>query len=406
MNEETKKQLDQIGDIVDAKIEKAFHSAQDNAKGEVESSLKSEISNLTNEYNEKFEAANKRMDAIEMESQKTLSGVTPKSFHSSVEEALKAGSLDAMLKGNSNAAKIELKAVGDMSMSANFTGVIAGETIVPDFKFDPSRSVHIRTMIPNGSTDAQTIRFVKETGSEGAAAATAQGSAVGQLDFDLAATSVNVEKIGTFLRVTEEMLADTPQMTSYLSARVPSKVLDVEDNEIISGDGSSPNLDGLLTDGTAFTTSSGGLFYQSVESANEFDVIVVALNQLALNNYQADTILMNPTDFHKIVLLKSTANEYLRNQIIQGIQPAINGVPIKLNTAMPNGKFLVGNLQVATQLWIRDGLALEFSREDSTNFRDGFVTVRAQERVALTNYQPNAIIQGTFSTAKTALETS
>ena len=406
MNEETKKQLDQIGDIVDAKIEKAFNSAQDNAKGEVETSLKSEISNLTNEYNEKFEAANKRMDAIEIESQKTLSGVTPKSFHSSVEEALKGGSLDAMLKGNSNAAKIELKAVADMSMAANFTGVIAGETIVPDFKFDPSRSTHIRTMIPNGSTDAQTIRFVKETGSEGAAAATAQGSAVGQLDFDLAATSVNVEKIGTFLRVTEEMLADTPQMTSYLSARVPSKVLDVEDTEIISGDGSSPNLDGLLTDGLAFTTSSGGLFYQSVESANEFDVIVVALNQLALNNYQADTILMNPTDFHKIVLLKSTANEYLRNQIIQGIQPAINGVPIKLNTAMPNGKFLVGNLQVATQLWIRDGLALEFSREDSTNFRDGFVTVRAQERVALTNYQPNAIIQGTFSTAKTALETA
>lgn len=90
MNEETKKQLDQIGDIVDAKIEKAFNSAQDNAKGEVETSLKSEISNLTNEYNEKFEAANKRMDAIEIESQKTLSGVTPKSFHSSVEEALKS----------------------------------------------------------------------------------------------------------------------------------------------------------------------------------------------------------------------------------------------------------------------------------------------------------------------------
>ena len=401
MDENVKKQLDQIGDLVDSKIEKAFHAAKDNANGEIEASLKSEISNLTNSYNEKFEAATKRMDAIEMESKKTISGATTKSFKAAIEESLKNGSIDAMLKGNSNAARFEVKA--DMTMAADYTGVVAGETIVPDFKFDPSRSTHIRTLLPIGSTDAQTIRFPKESGYADNAAATAQGSTLGQSDFDITATSVNVEKIGTYMRLTEEMLADTPQLTSYLSARVPGKVLSAEDNEILNGDGSSPNLDGLFTDGAAF---SAGSFALAIESANEFDVLTVALNQLNLSNYQADTILLNPTDFHKIVLLKSTANEYLRNQIIQGVQPAIMGVPIVLSTAVTAGKFLVGNLSLATQLWIRDGLGIEFSREDSTNFRDGFVTVRAQERVALTNYAPNAIVQGTFSTAKAALETA
>jgi HK97 family phage major capsid protein len=81
------------------------------------------------------------------------------------------------------------------------------------------------------------------------------------------------------------------------------------------------------------------------------------------------------------------------------------GIPIVVNTAVTSGKFLVGNLAQATQLWIRENLAVEFSRDDSTNFRDGFVTVRVQERVALTNYLPNAIVQGTFSTAKTSMET-
>lgn len=406
MTEEVKNQLDQIGNIVDAKIEKAFESAKDNANGEIESSLKSEISNLTEKYNEKFEAATSRMDAIEMESKKTLSGATTKTFAQAIDAELKNGALKNMVEGGTNAARMEIKAVADMTMSSAFTGVIAGETIVPDIKFDPTRSTHIRTLIPNGSTDAQTIRFIKETGGEGAPAATSQGSTLPQMDLDLAATSVNVEKIGTFLRVTEEMLADTPQLTSYLSARVPSKVLEKEDAEILNGDGSSPNLDGLFTDGAAFVTSSSANFYQSVESANEYDVLVAALDQLAESNYQADTILLNPLDFHKIVLLKSTANEYLRNQIIAGVQPAILGVPIVLNTAVTSGKFMVGNMAVATQLWVRDGLGIEFSREDSTNFRDGFVTVRAQERVALTNYQPNAIVQGTFSTAKTALETA
>jgi len=405
MNEEIKNQLDQIGNIVDEKIEKAFNQAKDNAHGEVESSLKSEISNLTNDYNEKFEAATKRMDAIEMESKKTVSGATPLSFKAALEAELKNGNIDALVKGSTNAARFEVKA-SDMTMANAFTGVVAGETVITDVKFDPSRSVHIRSLIPNGSTDAQTIRFPKESAYDDGAAATAQGSTLGQSDFDITATSVNVEKIGTFMRITEEMLADTPQLTSYLSARVPSKVLSKEDAEILNGDGSSPNLDGLFTDGAAFVTSSSANFYQSVESANEFDVLIAALDQLAESNYQADTILLNPLDFHKIILLKSTANEYLKNQIIQGVQPAIMGVPITINTAVTAGKFLVGNLAQATQLWIRDGLGIEFSREDSTNFRDGFVTVRAQERVALTNYQPNAIVQGTFSTAKTALETA
>jgi len=404
MNEEIKKELDQIGDIVDSKIEKAFESAKDNAKGEVEHSLKSEIDNLSAEFLAKHEEATKRMDSFEVSQKKAAASEKPTSFKSSLIKSINDGAIESLLKGNSNAAKFEMKA-GDMTMANSYTGVVAGETVVPDFKFDPSRSVHIRNLIPNGSTDAQTIRFPKESAYDDGAAATAQGSTLGQSDFDITATSVNVEKIGTFMRITEEMLADTPQLTSYLSARVPGKVLSIEDNEILNGDGSSPNLSGLFTDGTAFTTSSGGLFYQSIEAANEYDVLVVAMNQLEVLNYQANAILINPTDLNKMILLKATTNEYLRNQIFNGLTPTIKGVPVIANTAVPNGKFLVGDLSQATQFWVRDNLSVEFSREDSTNFRDGFVTVKVSERVALTNYQPNAIVQGTFSTAKTALET-
>lgn len=401
MEENVKNQLDQIGNIVDEKIEKAFNQAKDNAKGEMESSLKSEIDNLTTQYVEKSEALNKRMDEMEMAAKKTLSGATPQSFKSAIEGALKDGAIDAMVKGNANAARFEVKA--DMSLGADVTGVIAAETIVDQIKYDPSRSVHIRSLLPLGSTDAQTIRFPKETAYSDGAAATAEAAAFGQSDFDLAASTVNVEKIGTYMRITGEMLDDIKQLTSYLSARVPEKVLSVEDNEILNGDGSSPNLDGLFTDGAAF---AAGDFALAIESANEFDVLTVALNQLALSNYQADTILLNPTDLHKMILLKSTANEYLRNQIFSGLQPTINGIPVTVNTAVTAGKFLVGNLRQSSQLWIRENLAVEFSREDSDNFQKNFVTVRAMERVALTNYLPNAIVQGTFSTAKAALETA
>jgi HK97 family phage major capsid protein len=400
MNEEVKKQLDQFGDLIDAKIEKAAGQIADNVKGEIDPALKSEIDALTNKWVETHD----RLDAVEMASKKSAAN-QPQSFKGSLIKSIQDGAIESFLKGNSNAARFDVKA-GDMTMANSYTGVVADETIVPQFKFDPTRATHIRQLLPLGSTDAQTIRYPKESAyDETGVGATAQGSALVQSDFDITATSVNVERIGTFMRVTEEMLNDTPQLSSYLSARVPEKILSIEDNEILNGDGSAPNLDGLFTDGAAFVTGASGAFYQSVESANEYDVLVAALNQLALANYQADTILLNPTDLHKIALLKSTANEYLRQQIYTGLTPQIMGVNITANTAVTAGKFMVANLAQATQLWVRENLSVEFSRDDSDNFTKNLVTVRVQERVALTNYLPNAIVQGTFSTAKTALET-
>jgi HK97 family phage major capsid protein len=291
-----------------------------------------------------------------------------------------------------------------MTIANSYTGVVAAETVVPQFKFDPSRPVHIRTLLPLGSTDAAVIRFPKETGYDDGAGVAAGGTAVGQSDFDITAVSVNVEKLGTFMRITEEMLNDTPQLSAYLAARVPGKVLSKEDQQILNGTGASNQLEGFFEAGNSAAFAAGA-FADAVEAANEYDVLIAAMNQLNLKNYTASTILLNPTDLHKIVLLKSSQNEYLRQQIYQGLTPTIMGIPITVNTAVTAGDFLVGDLALASQLWIRDNLAVEFSREDSTNFRDYFVTVRVQERLAHSIYQPNAVITGDFTSAKAALET-
>lgn len=399
------KQLDQIGNLVDERIEKAVGQIKDNANHEYDSVIKSEIENLSQKFIEKHDEQTKRLDAVELAAKRDVEGSMKLNFKGQIQKALNDGALHGMTKGTHSGARFEVK-TSDMTMANTNTGVVASEQVIEEFKFNPSRSVHIRSLIPNGSTDAQTIRYPRETAYTDSAAAAAQGSALGQSDFDITAQSVNMEKIGTFVKVTDEMLSDTAGLSSYLAARIPGKVLSIEDNEILNGDGSSPNLDGLFTDGTAFVTGSGGAFYQAVESANEYDVLVAAINQVALENYSVDTILLNPSDLHKIVLLKSTANEYLRQQIYTGIQPTIMGIPVTVNTAVTAGKFLAMDSRAATQYWIRENLGIEFSREDGTNFQSNFVTVRAQLRAALTNYLPKAIVQGTFSTAKTALETA
>ena len=397
MEDNIKTQLDQISNEIDSRIEKAYGQALESATGKADEMIKGEVTNLVNKFNE----LNDRLDANEVAAKKRFEANRPASFKNGLADALKNGAIESLVKGGSRSASFEVKA--DMTTGADFTGEVIPADRVPGYKFDPTRPVHARQLIPQGSTTSDVVRFVKESGYNNAAAPVAEGATMAQSDFDMTAADANVRKIGTYFRISEEMLADTPQLTSYLSARAPEKLLEVEDTQILSGAGTGSNLSGIITDATAF--AAGG-FAGAVEAANEFDVLTAALNQLALSNYNADYIMLNPTDFHKILLLKGSDNHYIKDSVYAGLQPTFLGVPVVINTAIPTGDYLVGNFGMGTQLWVRDNVSVEFFREDGTNVRDGFVTVRVSERIALTNYLPNGFVTGDFATDKAALETA
>jgi len=393
MEENLKNQLDQFNSAIDSKIEKSNNEVVENVVVKANEIVKSEVSEMATKLNE-------RLDAIEVSNKKMFSSKKRMTFKGALTEAFENGAIESLSKGNSRSASFEIKA--DMTTGNDFTGEVIPADRVPGYKFDPTRPTHIRQLLAQGSTQSDVVRFVKESFYNNGAAATAEGTTLSQSDFNMTAADANVRKIGTYFRISEEMLADTPQLTSYLSARAPEKLLEVEDTQILSGTGAGAQLSGIITDATAF---AAGDLADSVDEANDFDVIVAALNQLAAANYNADTILLNPSDFHKILLLKDSQNNYLKDQVYNGLQPVFMGVKVVLNTAIPAGDFLIGNFGVGTQLWVRDGINVEFFREDGTNVRDGFVTVRVSERIALTNYLPNAFVSGDFATAKAALET-
>jgi HK97 family phage major capsid protein len=391
MTEEIKNQLDELNSAIDSRIAKAEGQAVASATGKADELLKSEIKNLET----KFTEIHSRIDAAEVAAKKTASGANAQSFKQSLVDGITKGGLDGLINGNSRSAKFEIKA-GDMTVANSFTGEVIPAQYVPGIKYDPTRPVHVRQLLAQGSTTSEVVRYVRESAYDNGAAATAQGSTLTESDFELTAYDANVQKIGTYFRISEEMLADTPQLTSYLAARAPEKLLTVEDAQLLYGNGTAPNISGISTSGS--TAFAAGAFADAVTAANQFDVLTVAINQLALVNYRPDYIMLNPTDFNKILLLKATTNEYLQEQAYMGLQPQFLGIPVVINTAVTAGTYLVGNFAMATQLWVRENLSLEFFREDGTNVRDGFVTVRLVERIALTNYAPLAIVKGVFAT--------
>jgi hypothetical protein len=65
MEENVKKQLDELGGIIDSKIEKANEQVNARTDGKIDTTLKSEINNLMTKFNE-------RMDAMEVANKKSF----------------------------------------------------------------------------------------------------------------------------------------------------------------------------------------------------------------------------------------------------------------------------------------------------------------------------------------------
>jgi len=119
MEENVKKQLDQLGNIIDEKIEKANEQVLNRADGKMDETLKGEINNLTQKFNE-------RIDALEVKQQKNFDSlstqVEDKSFKGGLVKSINEGALDSMRNGSARSASFILKA--DMTMNADFTGEV------------------------------------------------------------------------------------------------------------------------------------------------------------------------------------------------------------------------------------------------------------------------------------------
>jgi HK97 family phage major capsid protein len=289
---------------------------------------------------------------------------------------------------------LELKGA-DMTVGNAYTGEVIPADRVPDLKFTPNRKVNVRQLLPVGQTSSNLIRFVRESAYDNAAAPTAQGSPKPQSDFDLTAVDRSIRTIPTFMRLTKEMLDDTPGLIAYLSSRAPSKLLNVEDTQLLYGSGSGQNLNGFATDGSAWTTVKFGTLI------NRFDVLAAAVVQTTKNEYSPNAIMINPSDYLSLVSTKETAGAYILPSYVTMTsgQMFIMGVPVYAINGVVAGDFFVGDFALGSQLFVRQGITLEFFEQDADNVTKNFVTVRVEERIALAVYTTQSIVYGSFAAA-------
>ncbi|MGD9946427.1 MAG: phage major capsid protein [Sphingomonas sp.] len=278
----------------------------------------------------------------------------------------------------------------------------AGDLIVPSrvpgIVAPPQRRMTVRDLLTPGRTGSNAIEYVKETGFTNSAATVTEtagtAKAQSEIKFDLVLTAVTT--IAHWVLATKQILDDVPQLQSYLDGRLRYGLAYVEEGQLLNGGGTGTDLNGIYTQATAYSepitpTSAGNL--------TKIDVIRLAMLQAALAEFPASGIVMNPRDWADIELTKTDDGAYLFANPQGGVEPRLWRLPVVETQAMTVDKFLTGAFRLGAQVFDREDANVMISTEDSDNFRKNLVTIRAEERLGLAVYRPEAFIKGDFSDA-------
>lgn len=271
------------------------------------------------------------------------------------------------------------------SDSAGSVGDAINQTRLPGILPLAQRRMTIRDLLTQGRMDGNTLEYVKETGFTNSAAPVAEAAAKPESDlkFDLVSTTAKV--IAHWTKASRQVLSDISQLRSIIDQRLLYGLAYVEENQLLNGDGTGQNLNGIITQATAYSAPL------TPDMETPIDTIRLMMLQAALAEYPASGIVLHPTDWARIELTKDSQGRYIIGNPQGTAQPSLWGLPVVATQAISVDKALVGAFQLGAQVFDRWDARVEtgYVNDDFTN---NLVTVLAEERLALAVYRPEAFI--------------
>ena len=287
--------------------------------------------------------------------------------------------------------------VGSIHAAITSNGASAGDLIVPQrlqgIVATPNQRLFIRDLLTWGRATSNSIEFVRETGFTNSANVVSENPADVKPESDITfeLDSAPIATIAHWIRASKQVLQDAPMLQAYINGRLMYGLKLKEEAQLLKGSGVGLNINGLLTQATAF--SNPGVV---VQNETMIDRLRIALLQVTLAEYEADGIVLNPIDWTEIELTKTTDNAYLFATPRGLAVPGLWGRPVVASQAMTEDEYLVGAFALGAQGWDREDANVTISNQDRDNFVKNMVTILCEERVGLTVFRPEAFVTGDF----------
>lgn len=395
------KQLEEAVAALETKIKDCMEKYEGQLKdsGSVATEVRAEIKALA----EKHEAKAGELDKLEAHlrelEQKTAGmkgqGKKPETIG---QQFVNSDQFRAFVEGKQQKARFEIQnntIIGESESEPS--DVLVPAQRLPGIVPGAFRMLRVLDFLPSGITNSNNIEYTRENLFTNDAAEVSENPAEGKPESDITFTLANapVRTIAHWLKLSKQVLEDAPALASYVDRRLRYGVQLRAETQIVNGNGTAPNISGLLDSGnfTAFTPQTG---------ENGLDSMNRAKYQVIAADYMPNAYFLNPADWGSLERIKRGEGDagyvagdgvgltYVQN----GMIPLVWGLPVVASNSIPEGTFLCGAFDLATQIFLRNGVAVEMFEQDEDNVQKNLVTVRAEQRLAFAIFRPAAIVAG------------
>lgn len=263
----------------------------------------------------------------------------------------------------------------------------------------PHRTWRIRDLFPVVTTDARVIEYFRVSGFTNAASGVAERSgtdfvAKPQSALSFVGEQSTVRTIAHYVAVHRNTLADEPQLQAVIDNELLYGLQLREDQQILNGAGTSEDLKGIFNVSGINTHDANEA---TPDDTNE-EAIRKAITKVALSEYEATGVVMHPSNWQTIELLKDDNGQYV-NAVVAGIasgaEPRVWRLPVVVSQAIEANTALVGAFGLGATLYDREEANIRIAEQHDDFFIKNAVAVLAEQRVALTVQRPEAFCKVT-----------
>lgn len=266
------------------------------------------------------------------------------------------------------------------------------------------RPFTVRDLFGSGTATSDTISYARMNAFESGAAAVAEATsgadgAKPQSSIGWERIESPVETVATWIAATRRTLADAGQVRALIDNQLRIMLeLEVED-QLLNGDGTSPNLDGL--------TNVTGI--QTLDVANANGAGLAISNPDGIRRAKrlvrtdgarvpADALVINPEDAEAYDVMKDDVGRYLFADPTSAGEPTPWGLRRVESEAVAAGTALVGAFNVGATVFQREPVTILTADQHADFFIRNLIVVLAEERLGFAVYYPASFVELTFTT--------
>lgn len=302
--------------------------------------------------------------------------------------------------GDKMSLKVPLSSVAKTTVTmSSITSDNVG-TVIPGFgqmKTARPRIASLLAQFPIGANSHGVVYYTDQTTRTSGAAARSAGSAAGESTIAWTGYSAPLQSISDSIPLHRETLSRVSEMEAELRNFITTNLVLAEDNYLLNGTGTPPQIQGIYDLVSAFDSSAYAGF--KPKKAALIDLIVVMATEIMKDSsYNVDTCIVNPADALGITLEKDVngnrinfimTNPLTGEQMVKGIR-IIESAHQTINT------LTIGDFTKARR-YFGDNINIEFGYNTSGDFTKRIITMLGNmECLCLVrNCEANAFLKST-----------